>query len=426
MATAHLSIKTGKPGKAGPHADYISRSGRYAWYAEKGETLEASATGNMPAWAAADPAVFWTAADAHERVNGAAYREHEIALPRELTPDQRRALVEEWVQQELGERHAYQWAIHTPTAADGGAQPHAHIMFSTREQDGIQRDPEQFFRRYNPKNPEKGGCRKAWSGRDLETVREETKALRLRWEQTCNRALERAGHDERIDMRSYAERGLNVVPERHYGPDGWRAGGMGEVLEFRQAKKDLNKAKEALDREVPSVSDVLVSLEEHRRKAEQQQREMQEALQVSKTAQRVKGVQGQRLNLNDPTQATIHRALGGHVRIIGDEIHVDPQRHTAFRLGADDAEVLERLRASGIPPAVVVAEIQRRNLTAILRHRPVGQVERENIVQAADHAAGRRLERVPAVIPARAVVLEASGREVDVERILGLKRGMER
>ncbi len=425
MATAHLSIKTGRVGKAGPHADYISRSGRYAWYAEKGETLEASATGNMPGWAREDPSVFWQAADAHERVNGAAYREHEIALPRELTPEQRRALVEEWVQQELGERHAYQWAIHTPQAADGLTQPHVHLMFSTREQDGIQRDPEQFFRRYNPKNPEKGGCRKAQSGRDLAIVREETKALRARWETSCNRALERAGHDERIDMRSYAERGLNVVPERHYGPDGWRAGGMGEVLEFRQARKELHKAQEIVDREMPGV---LVSLEEARQRAEQQQQELAEALRVSKTAQRVKGVQGQRFDVGDPRQATISGALGGHVRIVGNEIHADPQRSTAFRLGGDDAEILERLRASGIPPAVVVAEVQRGSLTTILKHRPVGQVEQGNLVQAVDRAAGRRLERVPAIVPARAVILEASGREINLERILGqdIKRGMER
>ena len=43
--------------------------------------------------------------------------EIEVALPRELTPEQRRELVEDFIQQELGDRHAYQWAIHTPKAA---------------------------------------------------------------------------------------------------------------------------------------------------------------------------------------------------------------------------------------------------------------------------------------------------------------------
>lgn len=47
----------------------------------------------MLKWAEHAPAYFWKAADEFERVNGATYREIEIALPRELTPDQRRELV---------------------------------------------------------------------------------------------------------------------------------------------------------------------------------------------------------------------------------------------------------------------------------------------------------------------------------------------
>ncbi len=84
----------------------------------------------------------------------------EIALPRELKPSQRADLVRAFVHQEIGELHAYQWAIHTPLAADGGEQPHVHLMFSERQMDGIDRDPGEF-KRYNAKSPEKGGARKA-------------------------------------------------------------------------------------------------------------------------------------------------------------------------------------------------------------------------------------------------------------------------
>ena len=35
-------------------------------------------------------------------------------------------------------------------------------MFSERQVDGIARDPDQYFRRYNAKSPEKGGARKSW------------------------------------------------------------------------------------------------------------------------------------------------------------------------------------------------------------------------------------------------------------------------
>ena len=115
----------------------------------------------MPTWAANAPTFFCHAADARERANGHAYREFELALPRELTPEQRADLVRSFVAQELGERHAYTFAIHNPIAAlDGGEQPHAHVMNSDRERDGIERDPEQHFRRYNAKVPVRGGCQK--------------------------------------------------------------------------------------------------------------------------------------------------------------------------------------------------------------------------------------------------------------------------
>ncbi len=53
-----------------------------------------------------NPSHFWQAADQFERANGSTYRELEIALPRELTPEQRLELVQDFVRQEAGERHA--------------------------------------------------------------------------------------------------------------------------------------------------------------------------------------------------------------------------------------------------------------------------------------------------------------------------------
>jgi hypothetical protein len=164
MASYHLSVKTGGKGSASPHADYISRDGKYA--REKDSDLEHKESGNMPAWAAHKPSEFWKAADTSERANGCTYREIEIALPRELKPEQRLELVRDFVQQEIGDRHAYQFAIHNPKAAiAGGEQPHAHIMFSERINDGIHRDPEQYFKRANTKEPERGGAKRHVSGK---------------------------------------------------------------------------------------------------------------------------------------------------------------------------------------------------------------------------------------------------------------------
>ena len=63
-------------------------------------------------------------------------------------------------------------------------------MFSERaNNDGIERSAEQWFKRYNAKEPEKGGARKstATKPRDwLEQTRED-------WADQANEALDRAG-----------------------------------------------------------------------------------------------------------------------------------------------------------------------------------------------------------------------------------------
>lgn len=43
-------------------------------------------------------------------------------------------------------------------------------------------------------------------------------AWRRDWEDRCNTALEAAGTEERVDCRSYEERGIGKVPQRHLGP----------------------------------------------------------------------------------------------------------------------------------------------------------------------------------------------------------------
>ena len=212
MASYHCSVKVGGKGKAGAHAAYISREGKYSGKARY-EDLEATAYGNMPSWAAHNAAHFWLAADEHERANGATYREIEVALPRELDAAQRRALVEDFIAQEIGDKHAYQWAIHTPKAAlEKGEQPHAHIMYSERTIDGIARDPEQYFKRYNGKAPERGGCRKDSAGTE-----ERLQATRQRWADVQNSHLARHGQVARVDHRSLKEQGIARLVEKHIG-----------------------------------------------------------------------------------------------------------------------------------------------------------------------------------------------------------------
>ena len=244
MASYHCRVKVGGKGKASGHAAYIAREGRYAERAGY-EDLEATGHGNLPTWAEGEPALFWSAADRHERANGATYREIEIALPRELNPAQRQELVLDFIRQEIGDRHAHQWAIHNPGAAlAGGEQPHAHLMYSERTADGIERDPAQYFKRYNGQHPELGGCRKDSAGTE-----ERLLETRQRWAEVQNAHLQQHGHAARVDHRSLADRGIERAPEQHLGgrrvrqlaPDQREA-----LLERRAAEDELQHSQRAL------------------------------------------------------------------------------------------------------------------------------------------------------------------------------------
>jgi hypothetical protein len=246
MASYHLTAKIGKKGKAAVHAAYISREGKYSGR-DRYEDLEATASGNMPEWAAHNAAYFWTAADEHERINGSSYREIEVALPRELTPSQRLELVQEFIEQELGDKHAYQFAIHTPKAAlEKDDQPHAHIMYSERIRDGIARDPDQYFKRYNAKNPEKGGAKKFSGGKSSKELKAELLNLRERWATLQNAHLEKHGHNERVDHRSLKDQGIDREPEKHLGAIGvsrLNTHNISAILERRAAEGELERAQ---------------------------------------------------------------------------------------------------------------------------------------------------------------------------------------
>lgn len=260
MASYHLSVKTGGKGKAASHADYIAREGKYA--REKDNDLEHQESGNMPAWAAHKPSEFWKAADTFERANGCTYREIEIALPRELTPAQRLELVRDFIQQEIGDRHAYQFAIHNPRAAiEGGEQPHAHIMFSERLNDGIERDPQPYFKRANTKNPEQGGAKKARFGETPTERKAYLIAQRERWADLQNKHLERYQHPDRVDARSLKAQGIEREPERHFG--------AGQVRQFEPAQLHVLMERREAERqaqhcrdECNSVIDVTTTLRE--------------------------------------------------------------------------------------------------------------------------------------------------------------------
>jgi hypothetical protein len=216
MASYHCTVKAGASSSASAHAAYIERDGKYR--SKDRADLEATESGNLPTWAERS-SDFWKASDSYERANAKGYREYEVALPREITPEQRLELVRDFVRQELGDRHAYTFAIHNPRAAlEGGEQPHAHIMFSERQRDSIERSEDQYFKRWNAKSPEKGGCKKGDGYKPAEQRKAELVDLRERWAELQNKHLEQHGHADRVDHRTLQERGIDRLPADHLGP----------------------------------------------------------------------------------------------------------------------------------------------------------------------------------------------------------------
>ena len=146
-----------------------------------------------PAWAQ-DRARLWNAVEAAERRKDAQVaREVRVAIPRELSADDRRALVRDYAQRSFVDR-----GMVADIAFHGGKgeNPHAHIMLTTRTL-----TPEGF-----------GNKNRQWNKKEhLVTWRKD-------WADRANSALERAGRDERIDHRTLVEQRdealANGDPER--------------------------------------------------------------------------------------------------------------------------------------------------------------------------------------------------------------------
>jgi hypothetical protein len=241
MASYHMQINTGPKGAAFEHAQYIDRDGPFT--EERYGEVAARGHANMPEWAREDPSAFWKASDEFERANGNAYREYELALPRELSRGAQIALVQRFAEQELGTTRPYQWAIHTSTASDGKEQPHVHLMFSDRQHDGIERGPEQFFKRYNAKNPERGGAQKFSYGVDKEEAARTYEGIRERWAKVQNLALEHEGVEARVDHRSLAAQGIHREPEVHRGPAVSGIEGRGEVSHVGERQREQMRVR---------------------------------------------------------------------------------------------------------------------------------------------------------------------------------------
>lgn len=203
MANYYLDKSHGNVGKGLPHVEYILGEGIYDYKEDEIRYV----SHNMPEWST-DEKDFWNEADYSERANGRVYTELKISLPNDLDLEENIRLVDDFVDETLGNSYYYSVAIHDKESSYKGIQNiHAHIMFSERKLDGIKRERENFFKRANTENPEKGGAKKERSWITETTLLE----LRKSWEVFQNDYLEKNNIDERVScetLKKQRERAL--------------------------------------------------------------------------------------------------------------------------------------------------------------------------------------------------------------------------
>lgn len=188
--------------------DYNNRLGR--WAKKHDGPLGFTESGNMPTWAKDDPRKFWDAVDKFERANGSLYFNCEFALPVDLASrEQQLAVARDYVQQLIGDKHPFTLTMH---ANEGN--PHCDVMWTMRTLDGIERDPDLFFKKADKKIPARGGCIKVPPAQRGSEWITESRAL---WASVANHHLEAAGSNARIDHRSYKDRGIDKAPGVHLG-----------------------------------------------------------------------------------------------------------------------------------------------------------------------------------------------------------------
>jgi Ti-type conjugative transfer relaxase TraA len=177
---------------------------------------------------------FWNKVEAFEKRSDAQFaREAIIALPVELTTEQNIVLMRAFVAQEILSRgQVADWAYH-----DEPGNPHVHLMTTLRpltESGFGGKKVAVIGDDGRPVRTKQGKIRYAlWAG-----DKDEFLAQRARWIDLQNHHLALAGLDIRVDGRSYAERGIDVVPTTHIGV---AAKAIDRKVRHQSGKKTLDR-----------------------------------------------------------------------------------------------------------------------------------------------------------------------------------------
>ena len=153
------------------------------------------------------PEKIWNAIEARETGKTAQLAQRlDIALPRDLTPEQQIALAHDWAERMRTEEHrVVSWALHD----DEGGNPHIDALISLREyrhgewsgKSRLVYDKDKDANRILA-DKSKGDRHKYKRHYDSINGKQFIERSRERWQECCNMHLARAGLDVRIDHRT--------------------------------------------------------------------------------------------------------------------------------------------------------------------------------------------------------------------------------
>ncbi len=196
-------------------------------------------------------AELWNMAEQKEtRKNSRTAREIVVNLPHELTEKERSELVNDFAS-EIADKYgiAVDVAIHTPDREGDNRNHHAHLLMTTRKLEQLDNGKYALT---DKSQLEMSNTQ--LKELNLPTAQQELKDLRKTWAERANHALERAGHEERIDHRSHKDRGLDIKPTLKMG---WKATQL-ERMGIRTEVGDINRQIKADNAEIMGLKTEII------------------------------------------------------------------------------------------------------------------------------------------------------------------------
>lgn len=247
----------------------------------------------------------WNSAEKSEkRKDARVAREFEVALPTELTKEQRKELAVNFAQSLVGTYGVgADVAIHEPNKKGDQRNYHAHILITTR-----QLSPRGLGDKTDLEREDK-----ALRSQGQATGREQIEQLRKQWANQCNLALERAGQHDRVSHKSLEAQGINREPTSHLGHIATAMERRGIQTERGNLNRNQVENKQT-EKELAQAENIQSGSERMRQQAQTWRLEQERAKQIEHERQEVerKALEKERMLREQKKQQTrsINRGMG--------------------------------------------------------------------------------------------------------------------